>query len=102
MSTLRKQKNKIHSGNRDYYQVLGRGRTVREEICDLLFRTNFGSERRQKLKEWFTAGGCTHINRRGCIQLKYDPDLQKLLKQGIIKQTREGTFSTKHSMLSLV
>lgn len=100
MTTLRKQKNKIQANNREYYQEGGRGPGPRRDTCELLFRTNFGSERREKLKEFFKTEELV-VNRKWCIQLKFDPDLRKMLKQGILKRTREGTWSTKHTVLSL-
>lgn len=100
MTTLRKQKNKIQASNRDHYQDMSRGPGPRTNACDLLFRTNFGAERREKLKDFFKTEKL-HVNRKWCVQLKYDPDLRRMLKQGILKRTREHTFSTNYTVISL-
>lgn len=55
-----------------------------------------GAARRSALLSWLRAGRAegidrrVYINRRHCILLKHDPDLQVLLKKGLIKQFREN------------
>lgn len=101
MTTRQKQKNKLQASNRDYYDSLGGRRTssLGDEKWKLL-DMNFGAERREKLKEWFKTNTLT-VNRKWCILLKYDPDLRRMLKQGILKRSREGTFGTNYTILSL-
>lgn len=55
-----------------------------------------GTARRSALLSWLRAGRAegterrVYINRRYCILLKHDPDLQVLLKKGLIKKFREN------------
>lgn len=103
MTTRRKSKNKRQCADREYYYGRG-GRFIyspSEERLALL-RMNFGAERREKLKEGFKTNEL-HVNRKWCIQLKHDPDLRRMLKQGVLKRTREngGGFKTNYTVLSL-
>lgn len=54
--------------------------------------TMFGHKRRNEIKQWFNqnSDGCIAINRKWQTQLKYDPDLRKLVKSGFLKQIRQS------------
>ena len=60
----------------------------------------FGHVRRKTIKDWFEANpdGAIPINKKWQVQLKHDLDLQKLVKSGYLKQTRESLPRSKHPM----
>lgn len=104
MTTRQKVKNRHQATERDYYDNLDRKRAEdASKSCankwDIL-NMNFGAERRTKLLYWFKENTLC-VNRKWCILLKHDPDLRRMLKQGILKRTREGNFSTRNTYLSL-
>lgn len=104
MTTRQKAKNKRQAANREYYDSLG-NREAQKRSDDYrdrwsILNMNFGAERREKLAKWFKTNTLC-VNRKWCILLKYDPDLRRMLKQGILKRTREGNFGTRNTFLSL-
>lgn len=102
MTTLQKLRHKKAAGNREFYETYGgrKGPSESDQKWALL-EMNFGAERRQKLKEWFKTNTLT-VNRKWGVQLKHDPDLRIMLKQGTLRRTREGSFGTNYTVLSLV
>lgn len=54
----------------------------------------FGPKRRELIKQWFDAhaDGQVCVNNKWQIQLKHDPDLQKLVKDGFLKQQRRWVW----------
>jgi len=56
-----------------------------------------GMKRKQKIKEMFEQNpeGMVAINNKWQVQLKYDKDLQKLIKEGFLKQIRQHCYSSK-------
>lgn len=60
-----------------------------------------GMKRKQKIKEMFEKNpeGMVAINNKWQIQLKYDKDLQKLIKEGFLKQIRQHCYSSKKEVV---
>ena len=55
----------------------------------VLYRMPHGTERRAELVEVIREIGKLAVNRPGLINLRYDPDVQKLLKKGTLRRGRE-------------
>jgi hypothetical protein len=58
----------------------------------------FSMVRKLLIRKWFDMhpDGAVCVNNKWQIQLKYDPDLQKLLKTGFLKQVREHRIGCRH------
>lgn len=54
---------------------------------------DYGRKRREIIKGWFLENPDTQltVDCKWCQQVKNDPDLKKLLKQGFLKRIRLGT-----------
>lgn len=65
------------------------------------YANSLSSKRRELIKAVFNAnpGAMLCVNRKWCIQLKYDADLRRLVKSGFLKQIRSGNKTSKHTYL---
>jgi len=73
----------------------------RERFRKALYDTMNGSARRAAIMEWLTkeySSGLV-VNRRYHLQVKEDRDLQRLIKEGKLKLTRNGRRYSKISYL---
>jgi hypothetical protein len=72
-------------------------------LSSLIHSKRYGQERRlaiiQCLKDHPTLS--ITVNRMWCVQLRHDPDLQKLLKQGVLKRQRTGRPTCRWTELVL-
>ncbi len=59
------------------------------------------SKRRAAIVKWFNENPDASIcvNRKWCIQIKYDADLKFLVKTGFIKQVRRGSPRSRYTFL---
>lgn len=55
----------------------------------VLYQMQHGADRRDKLIEVIQEIGRLAVNRRGMINLRYDPDFKKLLKKGTLSRDRD-------------
>jgi hypothetical protein len=68
-----------------------------QNIC----RMPFGMKRRAAIIEYLISDpeNFIAVNRKCCINLKYDSDLNYMLKKKILKRTRFSAWSTKTTRL---
>lgn len=107
MTTRQRKRNTQVSSNREYeyhdggasFAQIMKNTVQYERRHRVLYGMPFGPQRRQELLKIIPEMGGLHVNRRWCPQLKYDPDLTKLLKSGKLVRTREGSFGCKHTVL---
>lgn len=62
------------------------------QFTNVLFRSNYGKERREKLLEIITTLGKLAVNGNYLLQTNQDLDLKYLLKHDKIKIIREGVY----------
>lgn len=62
---------------------------------------DYGKERRAFIKDWFinNPDGRYCVNRKYRPQLKSDPDLKKLIKDGFLKTERVGSPRSRSTFL---
>lgn len=53
----------------------------------------YGKERRAEMLKFLNAGGRLWVNRKWQLQTKYDMDLKRLLKKGLIRIQKAGMQS---------
>lgn len=98
--TRRSKKNRIVASERHYNDGICKADMIKRSMDqEVLRKMNYGAERRSKLIGVLLRKDGILVNHKHGIQLKYDPDLQKMLKQGVIVRSREGSFRTKHTIL---
>lgn len=105
--TRRSKKNLHQAANRKYYyEDYDFSRTMERDLYSRAWRTAltmpYGKDRRTALLKLMSSPGeYLTVNRRYCPNLKYDVDLVKMLKAGVLVRFRTGGFSTKKTVLRL-
>ena len=102
---MKSRRKYVPAENTKFPRTVRRRESEKTSLFYQQLRLPFGKERRvvlvKLIKACADAGYDMGVNRRGCLQLKRDKDLQKMLKKGVIETYRSGEFKCKTTRVRL-